>query len=197
MRARSSVRKSVAARLAAGRSTRSAKRRSAAGGPSAPVSAGGSSSGRTADSDSANLGSNPSPPAIHTWRTRCVDRFRQRRLMPDRTAPITDRGSAAEFGALLKYRCARPLAAAQGHLGCESLYDRQRQPAMRWRHQTVAARAHARVGSSLRSHCRVIAREASVIHPRRAHAQSSMSRHATPCHSGRASDRPPTAACAL
>src|ERR1017187_8456958 len=52
MRARSSVRRSAVARLVAQDST-----------PSAESAAGGSSSGRTADSDSANLGSNPSPPA--------------------------------------------------------------------------------------------------------------------------------------
>src|SRR6185369_4830297 len=51
MRARSSVRRLASARPVAARSSRSAK------------SLGGSSSGRTTDSDSVNLGSNPSPPA--------------------------------------------------------------------------------------------------------------------------------------
>src|SRR3984885_7980994 len=51
MRVKWNARRSVAAKPVAVRSTRSVD------------PAGGSSSGRTADSDSANLGSNPSPPA--------------------------------------------------------------------------------------------------------------------------------------
>src|SRR5271154_2992249 len=51
MRAKWNARRSAAAKRVAARSTRSVD-------PD-----GGSSSGRTADSDSANLGSNPSPPA--------------------------------------------------------------------------------------------------------------------------------------
>src|SRR5690348_16627885 len=57
MRVKSSVRRSASARLAAARSSRSANLHLRF----QPL--GGSSSGRTADSDSANLGSNPSPPA--------------------------------------------------------------------------------------------------------------------------------------
>src|SRR6202167_849621 len=63
MRARSNARRSAVARLVADRSTPSAECSAGPAGPLARVSAGGSSSGRTADSDSANLGSNPSPPA--------------------------------------------------------------------------------------------------------------------------------------
>ena len=70
MRARSSARRSVCARRAGGRSTRSAScrlpgRRCNGARRSASVAdrswIGGSSSGRTSDSDSENLGSNPSP----------------------------------------------------------------------------------------------------------------------------------------
>src|SRR6267143_2052467 len=71
MRVKSSARRSDAAKLAAGRSTRSVKRFGLTRGtqrgarPLDFVSRppGGSSSGRTTDSDSVYLGSNPSPPA--------------------------------------------------------------------------------------------------------------------------------------
>src|ERR1700689_1080374 len=56
MRVKWNARRSVAAKPVAVRSTRSVD------------PAGGSSSGRTADSDSANLGSNPSPPATTASR---------------------------------------------------------------------------------------------------------------------------------
>ena len=63
MRVRSSVRKSVVARLAADRSTPSVNHADPVASAIGLLAAsGGSSSGRTTDSDSVNLGSNPSPP---------------------------------------------------------------------------------------------------------------------------------------
>src|SRR3977135_3756028 len=74
MRVKSSARRSDAARLAAGRSTRSVKRFGLTRGTQLGARSldfvsrppGGSSSGRTTDSDSVYLGSNPSPPA--NWK---------------------------------------------------------------------------------------------------------------------------------
>src|SRR5437879_5622522 len=78
MRVKSSARRSDAARPAAGRSTRSVKRGGSSGARGSVLARsilypalGGSSSGRTTDSDSVYLGSNPSPPA--NWKARPCD----------------------------------------------------------------------------------------------------------------------------
>src|ERR1700704_3870503 len=108
MRVKSSARRSDAARLAAGRSTRSVKRFGLTRGTQLGARSldfvsrppGGSSSGRTTDSDSVYLGSNPSPPANWKGPSHVTGLFHEnRRGLPGQHGRhVGPRGLAAVHG---------------------------------------------------------------------------------------------------
>src|ERR1700684_2222781 len=68
--------------------------------------AGGSSNGRTADSDSAGLGSNPSPPATQSILRRYLSRPSQ---IPPYSAGAATRSGGGEGGLLPNVAPARPV----------------------------------------------------------------------------------------
>src|SRR3977135_3970697 len=117
MRVKSSARRSDAARLAAGRSTRSVKRFGLTRGTQLGARSldfvsrppGGSSSGRTTDSDSVYLGSNPSPPA--NWRGPAIGRS----LFYLAAAQAWLAGLDAERGADQQYVCRARREQSDGH----------------------------------------------------------------------------------